>query len=323
MGEPGYDVRADTQFVARRARRVRVDGHAILAWTRAVDPAAIRPVVRPAELTFRGSIEELVRWTLLLDSLNFCFWTSDGQPWEVEYAGRTWGRYYALVASLHRAVHRDPSWLDPGRWTRARIEEVGRLFAGRGCIPMLARRVEILNEIGRTVVQQFGGKPVRLAEQAGFDAVRIACGLADVFESFRDVHAYDGRRIAILKRAQIFAADLAVALEATEGPRVINLESLTAFADYRVPQILRHLGILALDPGLERSIEAGEWVPASSEAEIEIRCCSIWAVQRMVEALRIEREAHKPAWMLDEYLWEQSHRPEVTVQHHRTLTSFY
>ena len=77
-----YNVRSDAEFVASRATRVRIDHDRIHDWARRVDPAMIRPVSRPAELSFRGSREDLARWVLLLDCLNFCFWTAEGPGWE-------------------------------------------------------------------------------------------------------------------------------------------------------------------------------------------------------------------------------------------------
>ncbi len=318
-----FDVRADAAYVAEHAALVHIDAAAILAWSQRVDLSAIKPNQRPAELRFTGSPAEFAAWMLLLDSLNFCFWTSEGRLWEVEYRGRTWQRYYALVACLHRAVADDRGWLAPQRWAALSTEQASRLFAGRGAIPMLEERVRILNEIGRTTVECFAGEPMRIVEDARFDAARIAGTLANAFASFRDVHDYNGRSVAILKRAQIFAADLAEAWAGVQGPKILHLEALTAFADYRIPQVLRQLGVLRLAPGLEAQIEAGAAIISSSPAEIELRACAIHAVERMVTALASQRQASIPAWIVDEYLWEQSHHPEVMLQHHRTVTAFY
>jgi hypothetical protein len=318
-----YDVRNDAEFVAARATRVRIDQDRILDWARRVNPAAIQPVPRPAELNLQGGREDLARWALLLDSLNFCFWTAEGPGWETEYAGRIWRRYFALIACLRRAVDEDPAWLTPRRWAETDLAAAERLLAGRGRIPLLEERVRILNETGRVLLDTFDGKALAIPQRADYDAAGIAAVLADTFPSFRDIPSYQGRRIAILKRAQIFAADLAVALVGSTGPTVRRLESLTAFADYRIPQILRHLRILEVDAALADRIEASGLIPAAGDEEVELRACTIWAVERMVAALQAEQAASVPAWMLDEYLWLRSHDSEVRVQHHRTLTWYY
>lgn len=319
-----YDVRGDARSVAERALHVRIDDDAISRWAQSTDPAAIRPIERPAELTFSGPPEETARWILLLDALNFCFWSPAGTtPWQVEHAGRRWHRYYALVACLHRAVAADRTWLEPQRWAAVTAEQVAELFAGQGRIPMLADRVRIMRETGRVTLERYDSRCMAILERAEFDAVQIACDLADAFSSFRDIHDYNGSNVAILKRAQIFAADIAVAMPQVDGPSLGHLSNLTAFADYRLPQVLRHLDVLRLAPAFEADIENGKHIAPSSEREIELRVCTIEAVERMVSSLRNRRGADVPAWMLDEYLWERSHDPDVRLKHHLTLTWFY
>ena len=318
-----YDVRGDCQKVSEQAERVLIDPEAIARWAAEVDPGAIRPAPRPPELCVTGTPAELARWVLLLDCLNFCFWTTDEVPWTIEHAGRSWRRYSALVAALHRAVSRDRGWLEPARWASATSREVEDLFAGRGRIPLLAERVGILNETGKVAIERFDGEPIHLVESARFDAAAIAAHVADAFNSFRDVHLYKGRPVAILKRAQIFAADLAHAWADLGGPGVVGLASLTAFADYRIPQMLRHLGVLILDRDFEARIEARQRIEPSSREEIELRACSIWAVEEMVRALQAQRGVSIRSWLLDEYLWDRSHDPQVRLEHHRTVTFYY
>lgn len=325
MGAGSYDVLGDAEAVSRMARHVRIDEAAIEAWAEQVDPAEVQPAAKPAELRMEGAREEIACWVLLLDALNFCFWTASGPAWTVNYGGQKWRRYPALLAALHRAVSADRRWLDPTYWAEAPAPTIEAMLAGDNGvpIPMAADRVRIVHETGRVAVAELGGRPLRLLERAEGDAARLAGVVADLFPSFHDVHGYRGRRVAILKRPQIFAADLAAALAETGEPGATGLDGLTAFADYRIPQVLRHLGILQLDAIFESHIEAGDLIAAGSVEEVELRACSIRAVQQMVGALRRAHGADVPAWRVDEHLWERSHDPGVRVQHHRTLTWFY
>lgn len=48
---------------------------------------------------------ETVDWIVVLDTLNFCFWSDDGvEPWTVRYEGKNYTGYWALCASIHRAL---------------------------------------------------------------------------------------------------------------------------------------------------------------------------------------------------------------------------
>ncbi|HSW46370.1 MAG TPA: queuosine salvage family protein [Phycisphaerae bacterium] len=317
------NVRDVARQVSERASWMRIDTAAIDRWADGIDPAEIIPAPMPAELIFKGKPAAAARWALLVDCLNFFFWTPEGEPWTVEYRGRSWRRYPALVAALRRAIDRDAGWLSPQRWAGASADELEEVFAGRGRIPMFEDRVRILNETGRVLLSRFSGDVQNMAAQVDFAADRIALLVCDAFDSFRDIHSYRGLAVPILKRAQIFASDLADAMARNGGPAVTNREALTAFADYRVPQILRHLEILVLDSRLEQRIETGDPIAASSEEEVELRACTIRAVELMVQALSDRRGADKPAWMVDEYLWYHSHDAGVTNQHHKTVTWYY
>jgi hypothetical protein len=125
-----------------------------------------------------------------------------------------------------------------------------------------------------------------------------------------------------MKRAQICALDLSVAFQQHDHPPLAGLEELTAFADYRVPQSLRHLKILNVDQLLAKDIETHQEIPAASDAEIEIRAATIQAVDRMSRAVTAAQKK-TPPWQIDWYLWSLSHKPEVQVEHHRTRTVYY
>ena len=126
-----------------------------------------------------------------------------------------------------------------------------------------------------------------------------------------------------MKRAQICALDLALAWQVQECGDLSGLEELTAFADYRVPQGLRHLGILRLRPELAALIDGQEEIAKDSEEEVELRAGTIQAVERMREAAAAAGKP-VPAWQIDGYLWRLARDADDTaVDHHRTRTVYY
>ncbi|MBP7934979.1 MAG: queuosine salvage family protein [Phycisphaerae bacterium] len=323
VGAARFDVRGACRWVIERADCIQIDTGAIERWAKHVSLHEIRPAPRPATLRFLGRPADVARWILLIDCLNFFFWSQTGPLWTVEYEGRPWQRYFALVAALRRAVARHPSWLTAERWASATAKDCAAVFAGDGHIPLLEERTRILNETGRVLLNRFDGEAIHLAEEARFDAVRVAAAVSEAFPSFRDVHGYKGRQIPILKRAQIFASDLAAGFEENQTTPIANLAGLTAFADYRLPQTLRHFGVMVLAAELESRIESEQLVRSGSPEEIELRAGTVRAVDLMVEALRRMRRADLPCWLVDEYLWDHSHDPDVIVRHHRTVTHYY
>lgn len=89
----------------------------------------------------------------------------------------------------------------------------------------------------------------------------------------------------LYKRAQIFAADLWGAFKGQGYGYFYDISSVTIFADYIVPAVLRQLGVLRYSLELSSSIDAKDEISPGSEQEVEIRACSIVAVEKMRELL--------------------------------------
>lgn len=112
--------------------------------------------------------------------------------------------------------------------------------------------------------------------------------------------------VAFLKRAQILIADIWACFEGEGYGDISNIDSLTMFADYRVPQVLHHLGLLSYSQDLIDIIHNEIEIPSGSQNEIEIRGCSIWAVQLLIEKINhIEPSLKINSVLVDYYLWVQ------------------
>ncbi|MCP4249527.1 MAG: hypothetical protein GY778_20995 [bacterium] len=314
------DVLASCRRVVDRADHVRLDSTAALAWAKGVSPQALDPPPPPAELCFEGDRDQCANFALLSDCLNFCFWSTE--PWSVSYRGRPWRRTYAMMAGLLRAIDEDPAWLTPTKWTDADVGTVTHLFRGTGTIPLPEDRCRVLNETGRQLVQHFDGRFSLAVQKVGGDARELAYLLADRFPSFRDVATYRGQTVTLLKRAQICASDLHHLLTRNGHGGLSRLGRLTVFADYRLPQYLRHIGVMTVTPVLAEAIQRQQEIPAGSAAEVELRAATVVAGELLREALT--RAKHRiEAWRLDYVLWERSHDPAISIDHHRTRTIYY
>jgi hypothetical protein len=129
--------------------------------------------------------------------------------------------------------------------------------------------------------------------------------------------------VTFLKRAQILVADLSGALAGDPLGQFDDLEALTAFADYKVPQVMRHLGILVYDETLAETIAARQLIPAGSREEIEIRAATIQGCEHIRLAFA-DRGIHLGAHEIDWMLWSAGQAlPTDTAPYHRTLTPFY
>lgn len=97
--------------------------------------------------------------------------------------------------------------------------------------------------------------------------------LAKDFECFRDEHRFEGRRkpIRLLKRAQILVADIWACFEGEGYGEFRDIDKITMFADYRIPQMLHSMGCLSYSPPLDAAIRAKKDVPAGGNWEMQLR----------------------------------------------------
>jgi len=89
----------------------------------------------------------------------------------------------------------------------------------------------------------------------------------------------------LLKRAQIFVHDLAIAGAERGLFEITGLDRLTVFADNMLPYVLETNGVLRYDPDLSRRIGAGELLEPGSRAEIELRAVTVHACELLRRAL--------------------------------------
>ena len=101
------------------------------------------------------------------------------------------------------------------------------------------------------------------------------------------------------------------------------MEELTTFADYRVPQLLRNMGVLKYDVELEKKVDSCKLIKFGSAVEIEIRASTIVAVD-MLHRLLLSKGFHIMVIELDWLLWQKGEKIKNSIKpHHRTLTTFY
>jgi hypothetical protein len=85
-------------------------------------------------------------------------------------------------------------------------------------------------ELGELTFQNFDGDVTKLISEANNSASGLVNLLVDEFPCFRDEHRFDGKRVRILKRAQIFVADLWAAFEGKDFGAFDDIETITMFA---------------------------------------------------------------------------------------------
>jgi hypothetical protein len=318
--EDPLGVRAAAARVVAQARYVVIDDQALQAACTGFGAQLSVPEWND-EYHFGDGTERTANYILLLDGLNFSFW---GEPrWGIDYRGQTLDGYWALAAALKRAIEDGADVTDARLLAELDEAALAHILRGQGVIPMLRERCAHAREIGRVLRDQFGGQCAQLVEGCGYSASGVAQSVVEHFGSFHDAPSYHGQTVPIYKRAQIVAADLYGAFGGQGWGALEGIESLTCFADYKLPQILRRWGVLRYAESLAERVDARIEIPAGSDEEIEIRAATIDAVERMRVALS-QRGVNMTSMQIDWALWEAAQdRPPDGKPYHRTRTIYY
>lgn len=310
--------------VARKTRHVTIDEEALTRFCRHLVAQEVEIPPWDWRHHFRGGEEETVAYLLVLDTLNFCFWPAAGKKrWEIRYGGEGLSGYVGLAACLKKAVEAGIPITHAEYLAHLSMERFRQVLDGDGELQLMERRLEALHELGEGLCRDHRGRVTLLVASAQNSAVRLAKLLAERFCSFRDVAEYGGGRVHFYKRAQIFAADLHGAFGGEGWGAFSDLDQLTAFADYKLPQVLRHIGIFRYSPPLAQGVDDRALIPAGSPEEVEIRACTIVAVDMIRRELRrLGRE--RRAFEIDWILWNLGQDDEYRARpYHRTVTVFY
>ncbi len=272
---------------------------------------------------FFDGTERSVNWLLLLDALNFCFWAEKGQPrWTIDYQGETLNGYWAEAAALKRAVEEGlPLW-DAKYLSHITSDIIAHIFRGHGTIPLFEQRVAHAREVGRVLLECYDGQFTHAIEKAEKNAVKLALLLTQDFSSFYDVANYHTHPVKFFKRAQICVADLHGAFSGKAWGALTDIDQLTIFADYKLPQVLRHAKVLNYHQSLARRVDNQELLAAGSEEEIEIRAGTIWACELLRRAM-LRHGITISAAEIDERLWLASQQSRLMQPYHHTRTFFY
>lgn len=328
---PGIDVSgvlSSTQNVVEVGEHVWIDEDRLnlLAQQWMHQENAHTPVTPPTwydRYHFFDGTERTVNWILVLDAVNFCFWSERNQQrWSIEYKGERLNGYLAEAAALTRAVEEGMPLWDASYLSTISSEDVATIFRGEQTIPLFEQRLQHMREVGRVLLERYDGQFTRAIEQVNGSAVQLALLLARQFPSFNDVALYRTHMVRFLKRAQICVADLYNAFGGKSWGAFDDIDQLTVFADYKLPQVLRHYGVLEYEPTLAERVDKQELIEAGSEEEIEIRAATIWACELLRRAMQSWGYTITAA-QIDLRLWLLGQQSDNMKPYHRTLTIFY
>ncbi|KAI9721990.1 MAG: hypothetical protein M1812_001949 [Candelaria pacifica] len=287
------------------------------------------------ELHPKTKDENAVNFIFTMDLLNFSFWSDKGamDRFCVLYKGIRWTGYWSLVAALQRALDEgipitsSDFWQNETECTEGVLRKVFRSATGEG-IPLFAERLACLREAGQVLYEKFDCSFLNCLTDADGSAAALVNLLAENFPCFRDEIRFAGKTVKFYKRAQILVADIWACFEGETYGAFYDIDKITMFADYRIPQMLHTLGCLRYSPPLEHHIRQLKPIEKGHRWETQLRGCSIWCVELLKqEILRKHPETQVNAILIDFFLYdfmqERQAAGEEEIPHHRTRSIWY
>jgi len=333
-------------------------------------------------LGFNGTEDErrerVALYLLALDAINFCFWPmpeEDGDdininstninPLEYEHLATTLKKMaeadHVLVSKSDddddsKEQHRKNEYVfSPNNLVTMTPEKMMNLLnpyldKKKYPLPNIKKRAQLWREVGEGILRDYNGTVITLLDRAEQDASKLVELTATSFPGFRDEvyitssssSSTPQQRLVFLKRAQIFVGDINAALKL----QLNGMERLTTFADYRVPQVLRHWDILLYAPPLANKVDNFIEIKKGSHEEVSIRSATIVVVEDLVKLLNNQNHCNEimdnnennnnnnnannrceyTDVTVDWYLWqvgERMHQDGLMKPFHKVRTHFY
>lgn len=317
------EVRESTRYVVENAQMVQINENAIMSFAQKMSLSDFERT-EYADGDDELTTEQLIALTFVFQAACYSFW---GNPkWTVVHDdGKKIDGSRAMLSCFRRAVTLGTPLLDAGYLKSMTIHELANILKGNIEIPLLQDRHAMLRQLGEVITGSYDGSFTSFVDAANWDAPSLTHRLvSELPEIFDDQAEYLGRHIFFYKRAQLVPAKLHDYWRVGKIAQKISvIEQLTAFADYKIPQLLRQLGILVYTPELEQMIDGQVELEPSSPAEIEIRASTVWAIEKLRTQLE-ERFGRLSAAQVDTAVFLLSRDDNnVTKPYHHTRTVWY
>lgn len=269
---------------------------------------------------FKGTLADTVAYSLIVDSINF---GSGYKPRMAEEGLKLVdGSIYFTITSRLKNYFETNGVPSAESLTKTNTEDIAAILGlnlqGSYSHEFADLCARSFRDLGQAVLDKAEGDYLRYVTDAAPSAANMVRRLAET-DAFRDTHKYKGHQIPFYKRAQHNVTVLSLVFNSFGKQLFDDMDQVTMFADNAVPRILHADGILEYSDELIEKIKNGDFIPAGSEEEIELRACAGQAVELIARAKGMK------AADIDIILWHNSvENPRyMTCPSHRTLSWFY
>lgn len=227
---------------------------------------------------------------------------------------------------------------NPQFYSKITVEQLEKIFESddqETKAPLLKERVACLQEVGKKLLDEYNGDFLNVVVSANGSAKKLLEIIVAEFPCFRDEAVYEGQQVSIYKRAQILVGDV-YAFTRGEGHGDFKdlRDTITMFADYRIPQVLVHFGALTYSEELMDDLKNDKLLENGEPKEVEIRGASIYIVEAAKEKVLLDLAENHPeistkhvnSVLIDHFLWDYRRANADFLSYipfHKTISIYY
>ena len=256
--------------------------------------------------------ETIINFLLVYEAIDFSFW---GNPkWTINTEnGKEDGSIALLYAILKYIKERNTT--DFSNITK---EEFKEILKGNIKIPLFEERYNIIRNVSKIVNEKMSGNFYIFIKGVNIDTELFEI-IVKYFPNFKDERIYNNKKVYFYKLAQLLTSDILHIREQKEKIKV-DYSHLVGCSDYKIPQVMRGLGILEYSNKLSNIIDNKKEIEVNSEYEVEIRANMLVAIDLIKEKL----ENKVCAINVNDYIWSQGRNKTIELKpYHLTRNTNY
>ena len=257
-------------------------------------------------------VETIINFLLIYESIDFSFW---GNPkWSIETTSGKLDGSIALLYALLNYVKKEKTT----DFSNISTEKFSNILKGTPEIPLLEERFKIIKEVSTIVNKKMQGNFYRYIKHITSDKELFEI-IINSFPNFKDGRTYNNKTIYFYKLAQLLTSDILHIREEKEKIKV-DYTHLVGCADYKIPQVLRGLGILNYNDELLKIVDNQIEIPVNSVYEVEIRANMITVIDMINKKLNYKYSRMD----INDYLFMQKKNKNLTLKpYHLTRNTNY
>ena len=292
-----------TQYVANNSINVKINEEKINEFVKSIKEIKLSHWLSYSPYNLLDlPIEMIINLLLVYESIDFSFW---GNPkWTIDTNNGKEDGGIALLYAIFKYV-KDKNTTDFSNITK---DEFSNILKGNVEIPLFEERFNIIRNVSRIVNEKMNGSFCEFINNINIDEELFEIIISH-FPNFKDERTYNNKTIYFYKLAQLLTSDILHIREIKENIKV-DYSHLVGCADYKIPQVMRGMGMLNYSDKLSNIIDSKKEIEVNSEYEVEIRSNMLV----VIDLIKKKLENRVCAIDINDYIWSQGKNKNIKLK---------